>query len=291
MKIIGILLLSVLGFVLFLFVLLLFCPFTYDVKGTWHEKQLTLHVRIGWLAKLLQFGVDEGEDEHSVFLKIFGIRKNLKKEKNPDNAEDFVDTIEDDVKETAEEAGQKLQKEPLPTLTALEYTDAQEEDPPSRQKKPGRGKLSRFWNRKKDGVRRMRTAFYNFKRDWNIWRRFLTDETNRQAFLFLRDQIFGLLKKILPRRMKLDLQFSTGSPDTTGQILGILAMFPMAYKNNWNVEADFSAETFYVEAAFALKGRIAAIQMVIPVVRILLDKNCRKLYNRFKHMRTMNEKK
>lgn len=282
---------SVLGFVLFLFVLLLFCPFTYDVKGTWHEKQLTLHVRIGWLAKLLQFGVDEGEDEHSVFLKIFGIRKNLKKEKNPDNAEDFVDTIEDDVKETAEEAGQKLQKEPLPTLTALEYTDAQEEDPPSRQKKPGRGKLSRFWNRKKDGVRRMRTAFYNFKRDWNIWRRFLTDETNRQAFLFLRDQIFGLLKKILPRRMKLDLQFSTGSPDTTGQILGILAMFPMAYKNNWNVEADFSAETFYVEAAFALKGRIAAIQMVIPVVRILLDKNCRKLYNRFKHMRTMNEKK
>lgn len=282
---------SVLGFELFLFVLLLFCPFTYDVKGTWHEKQLTLHVRIGWLAKLLQFGVDEGEDEHSVFLKIFGIRKNLKKEKNPDNAEDFVDTIEDDVKETAEEAGQKLQKEPLPTLTALEYTDAQEEDPPSRQKKPGRGKLSRFWNRKKDGVRRMRTAFYNFKRDWNIWRRFLTDETNRQAFLFLRDQIFGLLKKILPRRMKLDLQFSTGSPDTTGQILGILAMFPMAYKNNWNVEADFSAETFYVEAAFALKGRIAAIQMVIPVVRILLDKNCRKLYNRFKHMRTMNEKK
>ena len=282
---------SVLGFVLFLFVLLLFCPFTYDVKGTWHEKQLTLHVRIGWLAKLLQFGVDEGEDEHSVFLKIFGIRKNLKKEKNPDNAEDFADTIEDDVKETAEEAGQKLQKEPLPTLTALEYTDAQEEEPPSRQKKSGRGKISRFWNRKKDGVRRMRTAFYNFKRDWNIWRRFLTDETNRQAFLFLRDQIFGLLKKILPRRMKLDLRFSTGSPDTTGQILGILAMFPMAYKNNWNVEADFSAETFYVEAAFALKGRIAAIQMVIPVVRILLDKNCRKLYNRFKHMRTMNEKK
>ena len=282
---------SVLGFVLFLFVLLLFCPFTYDVKGMWHEKQLTLHVRIGWLAKLLQFGVDEGEDEHSVFLKIFGIRKNLKKEKNPDNAEDFADTIEDDVKETAEEAGQKLQEEPLPTLTALEYTDAQEEEPPSRQKKPGRGKLSRFWNRKKDGVRRMRTAFYNFKRDWNIWRRFLTDETNRQAFLFLRDQLFGLLKKILPRRMKLDLQFSTGSPDTTGQILGILAMFPMAYKNNWNVEADFSDETFYVEAAFALKGRIAAIQMVIPVVQILLDKNCRKLYNRFKHMRTMNEKK
>lgn len=282
---------SVLGFVLFLFVLLLFCPFTYDVKGTWHEKQLTLHVRIGWLAKLLQFGVDEGEDEHSVFLKIFGIRKNLKKEKNPDNAEDFADTIEDDVKETAEEAGQKLQKEPLPTLTALEYTDAQEEEPPSRQKKSGRGEISRFWNRKKDGVRRMRTAFYNFKRNWNIWRRFLTDETNRQAFLFLRDQIFGLLKKILPRRMKLDLRFSTGSPDTTGQILGILAMFPMAYKNNWNVEADFSAEAFYVEAAFALKGRIAAIQMVIPVVRILLDKNCRKLYNRFKHMRTMNEKK
>ena len=282
---------SVLGFVLFLFVLLLFCPFTYDVKGTWHEKQLTLHVRIGWLAKLLQFGVDEGEDEHSVFLKIFGIRKNLKKEKNPDNAEDFADTIEDDVKETAEEAGQKLLEEPLPTLTALEYTDAQEEEPPSRQKKPGRGKISRFWNRKKEGVRRMRTAFYNFKRDWNIWRRFLTDETNRQAFLFLRDQIFGLLKKILPRRMKLDLRFSTGSPDTNGQILGILAMFPMAYKNNWNVEADFSAEAFYAEAAFALKGRIAAIQMVIPVVRILLDKNCRKLYNRFKHMRTMNEKK
>ena len=53
LKIIGIVLLVILGLIVVIALLALFCPFVYRVKGSYHEKNLQLQVRIWWHEEVL----------------------------------------------------------------------------------------------------------------------------------------------------------------------------------------------------------------------------------------------
>ena len=114
---------------------------------------------------------------------------------------------------------------------------------------------------------------------------FLEDSHNKAAFSHIKDEVLLLLKHICPKKLKVDMSYSTGSPDTTAEVFGILAMFPVGYRNHWNIIPDFTAEEFYAEADFTVHGRIFGVQILALALRIILDKNCRRLYNRFKHMK------
>ena len=74
--------------------------------------------------------------------------------------------------------------------------------------------------------------------------------------------------------------YSTGSPDTTGISLGILACFPVGYKNKWQITPDFESENPYAKGSFDIKGHVIVISILAATLRILFDKNCRRLYNR-----------
>jgi hypothetical protein len=82
--------------------------------------------------------------------------------------------------------------------------------------------------------------------------------------------------------MHVQATFSTGSPDTTGEVLGVIAMFPMAYQNRWNIAPDFEADHFYVEGEAQLSGRIFIYQLAGIILRILKDRNCRRLFKKLK---------
>jgi hypothetical protein len=113
-------------------------------------------------------------------------------------------------------------------------------------------------------------------------RELLTDEKNQTAFSHLKREAGYLLKKSVPRRMKVQAVYSTGAPDTTGEVLGIIAMFPAAYKNRWNIVPDFEADHFYVEGEAELSGRIFIYQLAGIILRILKDRNCRRLFKKLK---------
>ena len=108
------------------------------------------------------------------------------------------------------------------------------------------------------------------------------DQRNKDAFSFLKNELFYILKKCMPKKMKVTAAYSTGSPDTTGEVLGILAMFPVGYRNRWNIAPDFTADHFYVDGEAFIKGRIFIYQMIGAFVRILRDKNCRRLMAKIK---------
>ena len=134
-------------------------------------------------------------------------------------------------------------------------------------------------------LRNIQTFWKKGTRTCRKWYLFFNDEKNKKAFSNIWKQLEHLVVSVLPKRLKLWLKYSTGSPDTTGQVLGILAIFPVGYRNHWNIIPDFTAEEFYAEADFTVHGRIFGVQILALALRIILDKNCRRLYNRFKHMK------
>ena len=125
----------------------------------------------------------------------------------------------------------------------------------------------------KDKSEKIKNCIYKLKREYS-------DERNKAAFLHLKKELFIILKRICPRRLKLTMVYSTGSPDTTGISLGILACFPVGYTNRWRITPDFESEKPYAKGSFDIKGHVIVISILAATLRILFDKNCRRLYNR-----------
>ena len=109
-------------------------------------------------------------------------------------------------------------------------------------------------------------------------KKLITDEKNKLAVKHLKDELIYLIKITMPKKSRLNAVFSTGSPDTTGQALGVLSWFPIIYQKNWRLLPDFEAEKAYFEGEFSGKGRIYVFQLVGILLRIMIDKNCRRLY-------------
>lgn len=263
LKIIGIILLIVLGLLLTAVVLVLFCPFTYRVYGSFHDKRLNLHIRVFWLCYLLGFGMDQtAEEAQKTYLRILGIKKSLFTHANTKASEDS---------ETESEAEPESEVE---TETAVKQADEEENKEPNKEQ-PEKRERKAFFGRIKESVSHIAEGIKKISS-------FMGDEKNQEAFHTIWAKVFGLLKKLMPRRLKLCLEYSTGSPDTTGQVLGILAMFPIGYRNRWNITPDFLADEAYVEADFDVKGHVFGVQILSALLGIVLDKNCQRLYNRIR---------
>lgn len=280
LKIIGILLLIILGIVLLIALLVLFCPLTYRIRGSYHDKALDLHARAFWLIYLLGICADVSGNDIKLYLRILGIQKSFP---NRDNTSDFEDTIRQDAKKIVQTAisdeGESSKKEIVKRGSGRETSaNIHEEETES---------FSFFQKIKtafRKGIRFVLTIagiLKNLGEHVHYITELISDEANQSAFKIIGEKLFQLLKILTPRKLELKLDYSTGSPDTTGQLLGILALFPMGYQNRWNITPDFTADENYAEADFDIRGHVYGIQIFKSVLGIVLDKNCQKLYNRY----------
>lgn len=163
-----------------------------------------------------------------------------------------------------------------------ESSDEKEKKKEPKDKTSDEGIISKI----KGMIERIKAAYPKLKKN-------ITDEKNKEAVGHLKDEIIYLLKVLLPKKSKVDAVFSTGSPDTTGQLFGILACFPAMYYKDWKLLPDFESDDMYFKGTFWGKGRIYGYEIVGIILRILFDKNCRRLYtiiNRFIKWMKRNEK-
>ena len=154
---------------------------------------------------------------------------------------------------------------------SFDLTERKEDEPSKKEKKTkdssGEGIISKI----KGMIERIKLAYPKLKKIWN-------DEKNKEAVTHLKNECICLIRVLLPKKSKIDASFSTGSPDTTGQAFGILACFPMMYQKNWKIISDFESDELYFKGTLWGKGRIYGYEIVGIILRIVFDKNCRRLY-------------
>lgn len=292
LKITGLVLLVITGIIFLLVFILLFTPVKYRIKGSYHDKKLYLKGRIFLFLHLLGLYINAEESGFDMYLRILGIKKQL----SGDNLQKSEDTIKNtdskySVKDpSAEHELQMLSiQEDSPHCKTDLSSDTQEND---RDEQPPEKGWSAIWKKQKlrfkrlldffKKLRHMLTHIRNISKDFI---EFINDEENRAAFRKLKDSLFSLFKKISPRKSSLDLKYSAGTPDITGELLGVLALFPVGYKYHWNIIPDFVAENAYAEADFDIRGHLYGIQILVLFLGIVLDKNCQKLYNNIMTMK------
>lgn len=284
LKIIGIVLVVLLCILLVLILLVLFYPIKYRIWGTEvydKENKSDIHISLSWIFHLIGVNVDINP-ELTAELRILFVKKNLMKDSDTSNdrsdnngdggscdsdscnsdsieAENIKNISETDIKNTdniavAEEKINANATKAEKSVSEDEYTNATN----AYSNNKGKEKIKRLTGKIK---------------------KILKDDSCKDALNKIKTELINLLKAIMPYKLYLKAEFSAGSPDKTGMVLGILAMFPIGYRNKWKIRPDFEREEIYIDSEFDIKGHIFLYKILVIAIRVLVDKNCRKLYN------------
>ena len=293
LKIIGIILAALLGTVVLGILLVLFCPFRYRIWGSYHEKP-DISIRVAWLMCIFQFRMDI-TDTQQMYLRILGFRKNLSREEEETNESEESSGLEEESEttNTVENAFDKKRIETNRSDSAtVEENSGEEEfrnkEDPKDSIETKSTDLSRKTPEKKISIsqkvkrlwEKIKRALFNIKETAVKIKKLYMDPRNKLAFTKLKQSVAKFFRVLHPKKFQLKLKFSTGSPDTTGQLLGVIAMFPIGYRNGWNIVPDFTADAFYADAEFDVRGRVLGISLIKLACSIILDKNCKRLYNK-----------
>lgn len=305
LKVIGIILLVVLALILTALFCVLFVPVKYRAVGSFDNTDIRAKAHASWLFHLFALHIEYAQETDG-YIRLAFVKRKLFDDADSDyeNDEKAAEALDDDdmddaaKTETEDKVSENTGDEPkIPADESEHVADEQTEDESTsqtpneqrsvtdenqhikQQTKPTHKKTYKKPHKKshkkqfKDKSEKIKNCIYKLKREYS-------DERNKAAFSHLKKELFIILKRICPRSLKLTMVYSTGSPDTTGISLGILACFPVGYTNRWRITPDFESEKPYAKGSFDIKGHVIVISILAATLRILFDKNCRRLYNR-----------
>ncbi|WP_313129257.1 DUF2953 domain-containing protein [Anaerocolumna sp.] len=111
-------------------------------------------------------------------------------------------------------------------------------------------------------------------------RAFLKNEVNKKGIKYIFLSLKKIFKHIRPQKLKIDGEFGTGDPCSTGQLLGGLAVFYGYYGENAHIVPNF--ETAILEGSIFCKGRIRLFTLLIICIKLIFNKEFRKMIENFK---------
>lgn len=297
LKVIGIILLVVLALLLAVVLCVLLVPVKYRAVGSFDNTDIRAKAHALWLFHLFALHIEYARETDG-YIRLVFVKKKLFDDSDSeyedyeaesdyeadeydekaaeadsvaDNYEASDDNVMDDAaKIEAEDKGcENTGDEPKISADESEHIT----DGKTYKKRSEKSHKKSHKKQFKDKSEKIKTGIDKLKREYS-------DERNKAAFSHLKKELFIILKRICPRRLKLTMVYSTGSPDTTGISLGVLACFPVGYTNRWRITPDFESEKPYAKGSFDIKGHVIVISILAATLRILFDKNCRRLYNR-----------
>ena len=278
LKVIGIILLVVLALILTALLCVLFVPVKYRAVGSFENTDIRAKAHVSWLFHLFALHI-EYADETDGYIRLAFVKRKLFDDADSDyeNDEKAAEASDDDVMdeaaktETEDKVSENTGDEPK--ISADENQHIKQQTKLTHQKTYKKRNKKSHKKQFKEKSEKIKTGIGKLKREYG-------DERNKAAFSHLKKELFIILKRICPMRLKLTMVYSTGSPDTTGISLGILACFPVGYTNRWRITPDFESEKPYAKGSFDIKGHVIVISILAATLRILFDKNCRRLYNK-----------
>lgn len=103
----------------------------------------------------------------------------------------------------------------------------------------------------------------------------INDDGNRVFFKKVWQTLIVILKKLLPKKHRFRVRYGSDDPASTGQVTGYVAMAMAALPIHLSYTPDFEREV--VEVDGYVYGKIRVISIVIPLLKIVFDKQFKKL--------------
>lgn len=117
---------------------------------------------------------------------------------------------------------------------------------------------------------------YNIKDKFITLKEFIFSEITKNMLGVAKDNLFCLLVKLKPRKIKSDILFGTGDPCQTGQILGLVAVYMAVSGTVINITPDF--ENKVIKGRIMVSGQIRTASLAIAVLRVVISKEWKNFY-------------
>lgn len=304
LKIIGGILLFVLGLLLLILAAVFFVPVRYRISGSFFGEPV-LQIRVSWLLGMVRYSYARRAKESAGSIRICGIRPGKRAggrdaEEEPREEEEMPDETEeepwdedtDDVSRRPEDdtRGDKALSADTDSRTdkkadAAPRGDKDADAAPRSGKKSdmraGSGKSVDAGFERDAGTGepgpadRLKEAFHKAKS-------IITDESNRLVVSSVWFELLYLLRHFRFRHIRVEVIFSLADPAATGQALGVLCMMPFLYGRDVNITPDFEVDRMYAEGEAEAAGRMRGVHFLVSLLRLLRRREVRSLIRRLR---------
>lgn len=287
LKIIGIILLIILGLLIFILGLALFVPIRYRFEGS-YQGVLDGKADIIWMPVMFKASVCIRNNRPEYIVKLFGgvVMTNTDRKVSWIGRKFF--SFEEDLQtEEADFQNEAVGKESDGTGDGLKEEISEEEF----IEKDTEEKKSKEKEKKKNTsvFGKIRRILKEWKEKWNLFLKRIKQIGNKKdallkvyhskRFELAKKDIKSYLKRILriikPDKLEGFLHFGMEDPAITGQILGIFAMtFPL-YQGFLTINPDFTKSC--LDGTLKGKGKIFLFSIVKLAFKVILNKNLIKV--------------
>lgn len=275
LKIIGWILLAILGILVLLVCVVLFVPVRYELDGKCNGTIDTLDVRFrfSFLLHFLAGTVCYTEGKPTWNLRIAWkrfvnrdtelqetpIKKSEDSESSVNNAKDEeINVPEEPIKNEESVSEESITKESVTKETVSKETVSKKES---------------FLDKIEYKYKKIRDKLREIARKKEKVMEFLTNEIHQAAFLKVISELKRLLLRMRPQKIMGEIEFGFDDPAWTGQVLaGISILYPY-FADCFQIIPDFEEKK--LRGQLEIKGKISAKNFVALGLRVILDKNVR----------------
>lgn len=275
LKIIGWILLAILGILVLLVCVVLFVPVRYELDGKCNGTIDTLDVkfRFSFLLHFLAGTVCYTEGKPTWNLRIAWkrfvnqdtelqetpIKKSEDSESSVNNAKDEeINVPEEPIKNEESVSEESITKESVTKETVTKETVSKKES---------------FLDKIEYKYKKIRDKLREIARKKEKVMEFLTNEIHQAAFLKVISELKRLLLRLRPQKIMGEIEFGFDDPAWTGQVLaGISILYPY-FADCFQIIPDFEEKK--LRGQLEIKGKISAKNFVALGLRVILDKNVR----------------
>lgn len=287
LKIIGFILLGIIGLVLLIAGLVLFVPIRYKVRGVKNDNELYAKGEISWLLKLIAINVyiDKSGEKHGIRVAFLHFPREDKEGK-------AVETPNEETQEPEEQDKNQEKETPLIDVKedsvaeekTEETSEAESEQPTeeaSEHKEPENRKVKR--QRKKKEKKKKELTFLVRIRNVFVNRDYISAAFEKKHYVIERNwkRVVKLLKHIFHGRISGRLAFGFDDPSTTGKVLGIIGALYGRTGELLKISPNFTEKE--LEGDIKIKGKLVVFTVLLLAALVYFDKELRKLYKYIIH--------
>lgn len=309
LSVIGIVLGGILGVVILLLLLVLLCPIVYKISGKAHEGKYFAKIRLYYLFGLVRAGYTYPEPGN-IYAKVawFTLYDSKKEE-----ADEVASSHSIDAEVTDKDISPKENTTgPTEAKSELEFVDISsdatldktEEDNASKGKateenKDKAAKSGDKKNKSKNPVYYIKRKYYELKhkvidkikllyKDISFYLKLVLHDDTRELIGKVKRQLIKILKQLAPKSGHGNVEFGTGSPDTTAYIFGVYSVVMVKKTKKYVLIPNF--EEKIIEGDLVIKGWFNLFGILICALPIVFSKKLKLLRNRIeRHSENMDK--
>ncbi len=292
LSILGIILLILLGILLFVILLVLFLPIVYRIDAEKDTETLQINGRVRWLLGLVRVRILYPEPGNIVAKLLWFTLYDSKEAKKKGEAKttgEATDAVLESASDTAlehtvSETDTIAQERNSNNFSETSKTEEVAEESPNLKEK-----LFAKYEKIKYTIRKIYDKIKHILANITFYKELLQDEDTKGLVSHACKRLGKILRSIRPRKLKADIVFGTGSPDTTGYAFGLYGMFSPKLGKQVLITPDFTKQI--LEGRIYAAGHITIFTLLFHLLAVLFDRRLQLLKQRLDaHKNKMKQK-